>query len=335
MKSLNDGYVANHGNSSETFADLMFCALVVLVLFVLALAIEVSERVRAELQAEEPAPVEVVEEVELVEMTKEEVAELSRSLQEQASEINALREKLAESINEISQQEKAIASKVAALAGEQRFTGAREPASLNMAYDYSEDRYLFIPARASNHADRRLSGESNVTYASRKTKELVAIALQARMQRQFTLDEATAIYEAFSQYQEVEPTEDSYRIISSDVGITYHVTLCGYIAGDTDISDAASQLVVAKLLQVYQSKGLSRDEMYPMVTLNVDEQSRTIDINGVELTASDLKEILLSIEGRGAMLDLEGLSGSPPKWLAEGALTPAGYISKIPKAPSD
>ena len=49
MKSLSDQYTSTHGESSDTFADLMFCALVVLVLFVLALAIEISQRVRAEL----------------------------------------------------------------------------------------------------------------------------------------------------------------------------------------------------------------------------------------------------------------------------------------------
>jgi len=334
MKSLNENYVSIHGNTHETFADLMFLALIVLVLFVMALAIEVSQRVRAELAVEVPEPVPVVDAQELSAMTKEEVAELSKQLHEKQVEITQLRQKLESNLDLVESQKQTMQNQIAALNGEQRFTGAREPASLAIAYDYLNDKFYFISARESEHADRMNSGETIIEYSARKTQELVAIALKARKQRGFSQEEAKSIYQAFSTYQEVEPNVDSYQIVESVVGISYNVALCGYIAGDTEMSDATESIVDAKLLDVYQQKGVASSEMYPKVKFEIDESNRTISVNGVQLSARDAKEILLSLVGRGAMLDLEGLSGGTPSWLQEEVLTPAGYISKIPKLPS-
>jgi hypothetical protein len=310
----------------------MFCALVVLVLFVMALAIEVSERVRAELVQEEP--IAVVETAELSEMTKEEVAELSRQLQEQQNKNVSLQARLERASKKVAEQRKDVESTIAALNGEQRFTGARESASFNMAYDYDSDRLYFVPARECNDANRRRSGESALEYRTRQTRVLVDVALAARKQRGFTLNEAKAIYQGFTKYKEVIAEGTSYRVVDSDMGISYSTLLCGFIAGDENTSELQRLLITKKLLEVYEVKGAASEEMYPQVEIVVDVGSRATVINGIKLGTLDLKEILLSIEGRGAMLDLEGLSGAAPEWLREGALVPSGYISKTPKVPA-
>jgi hypothetical protein len=310
----------------------MFCALVVLVLFVMALAIEVSDRVRAELAPTDP--IEVVNEAELSQLTKAEVAELSRELQERQAETERLKSRLGQMVDDVEMQKRDVEAKVAALSGEQRFTGAREPASLNMAYDYKSRRFYFVPARDSTHATRRTSGETSFSFAIRNAKELVEIALNSRKQRGFTLDETIAIYSGFSQYKEVEPSTQSYSIVDSTVGITYNTALCGYIAGDQKISDYNANNAINKLLEVYGHKGPASDEMYPSCLFEVDVAGRTITLNGVQLSPRDAKEILLSFGGRGAMIDLEGFVGPAPDWLREQVLIPAGYISKTPKLPA-
>ena len=334
MKSLNDNYVSG-GSSHETFSDLMFCALIVLVLFIMALAIEVSTRVKADLV---PPVAEVVPEVNeeaLSTMTKEEVAELSEKLQKQEQEMNVLREKIEDSAAAMASQKNHVSNQLAAMQGEQRFTGAREPATLAMAYDYDDRRYYFISSRESNHAQDRRSGETSSEFSLRQTKELVAIALKARKQRGYTQAEATKIYQAFSTYKEVEPSLRSYKIVDSVVGINYITALSGYIAGDTTVGDIKERLVVAKLLAIYAERGEKSDRMYPSVVLKVNLKKRKIDFNGVLLSPQDAKEILLSLSGRGAMIDLEGLEGKPPSWLTEKVLIPAGYISKTPKLPEE
>ena len=335
MKSLNENYVSTHGNTHETFADLMFLSLVVLVLFVMALAIEVHQRVRSDMAVIEPDSVLVVEEKELSEMTKKEVAELSENLRKQAYEIKSLRKRLDKNIELVDLQKRKVQNQMAALNGEQRFTGAREPASLMMAYNYNNRKFYFISARKFGHAEHKLSGESAFVFLTRQKNELVALALEARRQRGFTLHEAKAIYRAFSSYKEVVPRGSSYKIIDSVVGISYSTLLSAYIAGDTEISAAKESLVVLKLLKVYKEKGQDSDKMYPIVRLKIDESDRRIIVNGVRLSSRDAKEILLSIQGRGAMLDLEGFSGKSPTWLQEKVLIPAGYISKTPKLPGN
>ncbi len=336
MKSLNDNYVSTHGSTHETFTDLMFCALVVLVLFVLALAIEVSQRVRSskkEVEAVATTPIPVLEEQELSELTKEEVAQLSKKMQEQQLEIVQLKISLQQRVAEIESQEQQVQAQLSALNGEQRFTGAREPASLRMAYDYRDEKFYFVSSRESEHADSQNSGESFLEYSNRKTKEFVAIALKARKQRGFSLEEAKAIYRAFSTYKEVEPSDSGYEIVDSELGISYHTHLSGYIVGETEMSSSAVDLVEMMLLQVYREESPPSDEMYPRVTLVVDAAMRTVKVNGIEMDAKSIKEILLSIGGRGAMLDLEGISGAAPDWFREDVLIPAGYISKVPKLP--
>lgn len=331
MKSLNDNYVAGSGSSHETFSDLMFCALIVLVLFIMALAIEVSTRVKA---STTETAIEKVEKVELSTMTKEEVAELSEKLQKQQVEMDDLKEQLAQSAVAIQSERHQVQKKMAALNGEQRFTGAREKATLNMAYDYNEREFHFVSAREMNHADTSLSGESALQSLLRKKEELVDIALKARKQRGFSFKEATAIYQAFSKYKEVEPNFSSYKIIDSTVGISYSTLLSAYIAGDTEVG-VWEKIIVDKLRSIYENKGEDSELMYPRVELSVDVKDKTITINGIKLSPRDTKELLLSIGGRGVMIDLEGLSGSAPEWLTEEVLIPAGYISKTPKVPSE
>jgi len=101
MKSSNETYASSHGNTHETFADLVFSALVVLVLFVVTLAVEVSQRVRASLISTEVVPVvEVVEQIET--LTPEGVKELSERLQKQQSEMEAQRRRMADQEQQLS-----------------------------------------------------------------------------------------------------------------------------------------------------------------------------------------------------------------------------------------
>ena len=334
MKSLNDNYASGASSSHETFSDLMFCALIVLVLFIMALAIEVSTRVKASI-TNKVVEVDKVEEVDLVTMTKEEVAKLSEKLQKQQKEMDSLKTQLAKNATAIKSERDQVKNKMAALDGEQRFTGAREPAELNIAYDYAKNEFHFVSAREINHAFANLSGESSLERLLRKKKEMVAIALKARKQRGYTKEETDAIYEAFSVYKEVEPSFASYKIIDSTVGVSYSTLLSAYIAGDTEISDTMDQLVINRIVSVYSNKGESSELMYPRVVLKVDEFSKTITINKVKLSLRDTKEILLSLQGRGAIIDIEGISGPAPDWLREKVLIPAGYISKTPKLPDN
>ena len=133
----------------------------------------------------------------------------------------------------------------------------------------------------------------------------------------------------------MEPSFSSYKIIDSTVGTSYSTLLSAYISGETEVSDELDELVTARILSVYENKGEDSELMYPRVVLKVDEANRKITINEIELSPRDTKEILLSLEGRGAIIDLEGISGSPPEWLTEEVLIPAGYISKTPKLPSN
>ena len=338
MKSLNDNYAAGAGNSHETFSDLMFCALIVLVLFIMALAIEVSTRVKASMP-DKVVEVKKVEEVELSTMTKEEVAELSEKLQKQQIEMDNLKDQLAESATAIQTERDQVQNRMAALSGEQRFTGAREPAQIKIAYDYEAGKFLFISSRKYEHATRRLSGESASARVRRIRRLLTSLAIEALSQRMYTEEEVNAIYEGFSTYKEVEPTGSSYKIVDSIVGISYSTTLCSYIAGDagesSELLDVVDDLVEKVIQKNFNKTGPKSEAMYPRVVLHLDTSRKKITINGVELSPRDTKEILLSLEGRGAMIDLEGLSGPPPEWLTEEVLIPAGYISKTPKLPSN
>jgi|GEM_PF-3259635 len=331
MKSLDDMYTSTHGSTHETFADLIFCALIVLVLFIMALAIEVSQRVRAELN--EIEPIEVVQEEELVTMTKEEVEALSQKLQAQQELLEELQQQLHERDNELAQQEQKVADQMAAISGEQRFTGAREPAAIHLAYDYKEDRYYFVPSKDVDHADRRKSGETAWEYMNRKARELTAVAALAKTQRGFTQNETQAIFTAFSKYRQIIPTADDYEVKISKLNVYYHITLCSYIAGDEDTSALERSLIELKIHQAASVAGPDSESMYPKCMLEVLPGEKRLRLNGIEMSTRDMKTVLLSLAGRGAMLDLEGFTGKAPEWLKEELLTPTGYISKIPKLP--
>ncbi|TWU25076.1 hypothetical protein Pla52o_13730 [Novipirellula galeiformis] len=343
MKSLNDRYSESHGNTHETFADLVFCALVVLVLFVMMLAIEVSQRVRADLaKIEEVKPVEVVKVDEVEFLSAEEVAELSERLQKQQTEMKQQREnmlrqqqEIVELRRQITEQESTVKKQMAAMQGEQRFTGLTQPASIGIAYDYGAEKYYFIPSKDVDHADTRVSGESTVEYIKRKTEELVQIAFRARKQRGYTTREMIQIFSAFSQYQEIEPTDSGYDVQTSKLGISYHVMLCGFIAGDTEVSDATEKLIIERILQIYDNGGPESDSMYPRCQIIVDPSTQTVKLNDIELSPRDLRDVLLAFSGRGAMLDFEGYDGPVPQWLNEEVLTPTGYIGKTPKLPGN
>lgn len=316
MKSLNDRYVETQSSVHETFADLIFCALVVLVLFVMMLAVEVSQRVRAKVP--EIPEVQVAENVER--MTPEEIERLSQRLKMQQEELNSLRTQ--------------IVKQTAALSGEQRFTGAREPASLSMAYDLQTRRFYLVPSKDVEHADRSQSGESTLEFFVRKSTELRLIAARARRsQRGYTMDEAKKLYTAFSQYQQINPTESSYTVSMEKLGINYHTQLCAFIAGGDTVSDHEEERIVDAILEVYDHTGPSQKKMYPVLEVQIDSRGRTANINGVTLQPLQLRNLLLALSGRGAMIDLTGLEGRPPDWLTEQVLTPAGYIGNVPKMP--
>ncbi len=326
MRSLSENYRESHANTHETFADLVFCALVVLILFVLALTVEVSQRVRGATAAINP--VEEVVADDMVNMTPEEIQELSRKLQQQQAELAKLRSEVAASSSKVRGQ-------LAAMAGEQRFTGAREPAALCVAYNYKTQRYHFIPSKDLNHADRRESGESDFVYVTRKRRELADIALAAKQTRAFTREEVQKIFSAMSQYKVVTPTAASYAIENDKVGLYYHVLLCEYIAGDLSGDEDHEAVIVNAILAMGENVGPPNEDMYPRCVIHVDQQTQQLTLGGVQLQPIDLRTILLSVEGRGLMLDFEGYVDRAPTWLYEQVLAPAGYVGKTPKAPAN
>lgn len=341
MKSLSETYTSTHSGTHETFADLVFCALVVLVLFVVTLAVEVSQRVRASLVVVEPVPVvEVVEQIES--LSPEEVKELSERLQKQKSEMESQQERLVaqerqleELRSRITSQGDVLTNKLAALSGEQRFTGATEPAGLQMAYDYKKDRFIFIRRKEFHHASTRLSGESDLVFLVRNQKEFIDLALASRKQRFYTSEEVNRTYEAFSLYVQINPTEQSYSVSKERLNVSYSNGLSGYIAGDAELPAYATKEVADAINGNFNRTGVDSEAMYPSVLVEVQDRNQSVSINGVQLSAKDFKDILLAIGGRGVMLDFKGYTGAAPTWLIEEVLTPTGYIGKTPKLPRE
>lgn len=157
MKSLNNRYTAVYSNTHETFADIVFCALVVLVLFVMALAIEVSQRVRAKVvpfvdvtttkiveDKAPPLPLETAEsslrsqfsEAEfnaMLQQTQFRISEIRQQLQSkidsQKEELNLQRERIRQLRTQIANQE-AIAKNSKGIACEPHFANATGPSKL-------------------------------------------------------------------------------------------------------------------------------------------------------------------------------------------------------------
>lgn len=339
MKSLSENYAASHSSTHETFADLVFCALVVLVLFVFTLAVEVSQRVRADIVSKNPVPeVEAIDDIET--LSPEEVKELSDKLQKQQKEMESQRQRMLAQEEELQQyrarianQEATVANRMAALNGEQRFTGATEPALVQIAYDYREDRFIFVRRKEFEHAVTRQSGESDLGFLVRTQRELVDLALLSRNQRYYTEEEANKIYAAFKTYQQINPTETSFSVSNERIGVNYAPGLSGYIAGDKDLPDYASSEIEAAINDNFLETGGRSDAMYPSAAVEVLVNQRRVVLNGIVLSAKDFKDILLAIGGRGVMLDFSGYDGPAPEWLVEEVLTPTGYIGKTPKLP--
>lgn len=325
MRSLSDNYASSHSGNHETIADLVFCALVVLVLFVLALILEVHQRVRVD-AASQVIPTEVVERAES--LSPEQIKELSRKLQQQQVELRQLQAELRES-------SQTVKSQLASLAGEQRFTGAREPAAFTMAYDYRSKLYFFAPSKEVDHADRRQSGESQLDYMQRKTRELVAVAEQLSAARGFSLTEVQALYSGLTTYNEVVSKGGEFLFKQSKMGLYYHTLLSAYVSGDSlnSMPDDSDAIVTAAIGEMGVKTGTEGDQIYPRWLCKVDDSAKQVDINGVSLTAKEFLGVLLSVSGRGVILDFQGYAGTAPTWLQEGALMPAGYISKMPKLP--
>jgi hypothetical protein len=341
MKALSDNHASANSSTYETFGDLVFCALVVLVLFVVTLAVEVSQRVRSNLVVTGEVPaVEVVEQIET--LSPEEVKSLSERLQKQKVEMDSQRQQLQtqeqhleELRSRISSEESLLSNKMAALAGEQRFTGATEPARLQVAYDYKVNRFVFVRRKEFVNATTRKSGESDFAYAIRQKTELARLALLSRSQRYFTPDEANAIYAGFSLYKQINPTERSYSVTSERLGINYSSGLSGYIAGDADLPSYAVTKIEDAMNLSFNHTGPESDAMYPSVLIHVQTNDQTVVINNVVLSAQDFKDLLLAVGGRGVMLDFAGYTGAAPAWLIEQVLTPTGYIGKTPKLPTE
>lgn len=339
MKTLSENYASSHSSTHETFADLVFCALVVLVLFVVTLAVEVSHRVRANIVSKEAIPeVPKVENIDT--MSPDEVKKLVEQLRSQQQELESRRQRMLAQETELQQyrqqlasQESQVASRMAALNGEQRFTGATEPAQMVLAYDYREAKYLFVRKKEFEHATTRLSGESNLEYNVRSREEMVQLALATRKQRYYTEEEMKRLYSAFTQYRQINATASSYSLSTERIGISYGTLISGYIAGDADLPRSASDLVENAIYTIYQNAGPESEAMYPAVKVKVFPNQQRLEINGVVLTPQDFKDLLLAIGGRGAMLDFEGYSGAAPGWLTDQVLTPTGYIGKTPKLP--
>lgn len=339
MKTLSENYTANHSNTHETFADLVFCALVVLVLFVVMLAVEVSQRVRANIVSKEAIPeVPQIENIET--MSPEKVKDFVERLRNQQQELESRRQRmlaqeaeLQEYRQRIANQESSMANRMAALNGEQRFTGATEPATVQLAYDYYQDRFVFVRIKEFEHAVTRQAGESNLEFSARSERELVALALLSRKQRFYSAEETNKIYAAFTTYQQINPTETSFTISNEKMSVKYGPGLSAFISGDASLTGIAQVKIEDAInSNLFETAGLS-EAMYPSANVQILLNQRRIILNEVSLTAKDFRDVLLSIGGRGVMLDFSGYNGSAPGWLVEEVLTPTGYIGKTPKAP--
>ncbi len=331
MKSLNDRYSESQSSVYETFADLIFCALVVLVLFVMTLAIEVSQRVRSKVQA--VANVEVVDDAQ--QLSAEEVVELSKKLKRQQLEMESQQREIRNLKSTAEDNSKLLKSKIAAINGEQRFTGATEPAKILLGYNYKDQTIVFLRRKEFEHATTRLGGETTLNFIGRQLEELVALALASRKQRFYTIAEANAIYSAFTKYQQINPASVGYSITSERLGVTYVNKLSGYIAGDTELSAVNEAKIERVMNSNFEDTRGDSDAMYPSANVTVLVNQRRIQIGGVSMSPRDFKDILLSCGGRGVMLDFDGYSDTAPDWLRKEVLEPTGYIGKTPKVPTE
>ncbi|WP_164104581.1 hypothetical protein [Candidatus Laterigemmans baculatus] len=197
-------------------------------------------------------------------------------------------------------------------------TGATEPAGIRVAYEYRKDRFVFVRQKEFNHATTRNSGESNLEYLVRMRREFVDLALQCRQQRFYTADEINRLYAAFSLYKQINPTATSYTISDERMGVGYSETLSGYIVGDVEVPATASAEIERAVNSNFNEAGPVSEAMYPAVTVRIDVEARTATINGVTLSATDFRDLLLAIGGRGAMLDFEGYTASGARRLRYG-----------------
>lgn len=330
MKSFSDRYSDSHHGTHETFADLVFCVMIVLVLFVMMLALEVSQRIRAE-RVTDVDVLEVESADNIQELTPEEVADLSERLQKQQVELKQQQQHIEQLQLQVAAQSSQVQNKIAALNGEQRFTGATEPASLQMAYNYRKHRFYFVRSKEFHEATTRKSRESDLAFLIRLRKELSLLAQMCERQRNYTLDEAKRIFAAFTEYQQINPNESGYTVSSETITVNYSVLFSAVLSGDDQTPDYAEDVIVGEVLKVYEQPLDDSDAMYPSARITVAAHQKRIIINGVSLSPKEFKDLLLAFGGRGVMLDFEGYDGSAPDWLIEEVLTPTGYIGKTPK----
>jgi hypothetical protein len=329
MKSLSDNYISSHGNSHETFTDLVFCTLVVLVLFVLALAVEVSHKHRYLSEGALAA-----EEIDA--MTNDEIASLMQELGEQKVRIKEAQASLESSEAKLAEQKAFYDRQMAQLAGQHRFTGSREPATMHLAYDHRFDRFYFLPALKVTNALRSNSEESSWEFDKRKQAEFRTIANAAKSQRSYTLDEARDIYSSFSQYQIVTGVDDSFVSETEQIAITYVLALCSAISGDGQLPPEAAARIQQRMRQVVTRPGKPCDTLYPVCSLSVASNAvskHAIKLSDTELRPVDARTILLALEGRPAIIQVEGLEGPTPNWLVNRVLNPTGHILKSPWLP--
>ncbi len=332
MKSFSDRYSDSHHSTHETFADLVFCVLIVLVLFVMMLALEVSQRVRAEIATKvDIVEIETVEDIKM--LSPDEVAALSERLQNQQAELEKQQQRIQQLQLQAASQASKVQNKIAALNGEQRFTGATEPASLQTAYDYRLDRFYFVRSKEFNEATTRKSGESDLEFLVRFRVEFAVLAAMCKRQRNYSIDEARRIFAAFTQYQQINPSEDGYTVASEKISLTYSVPFSALLAGDDEAPDFAEGLIVEAGLEVYNQQLRGSDAMHPSARILVLPNQKRVIINEVSLSPKEFKDLLLAFGGRGVMLDFEGYDGAAPDWLVEEVLTPTGYVGKTPKLP--
>ena len=328
MKSLSDNYNSAHGNSHETFTDLVFCTLVVLVLFVLALAIEVGHKHRYLTEGALAAE-------EIHAMSEEEIATLMQELGEKKVEIEETQSELKKTQSELAKKQALYDKKIKQLRGQHRYTGSRQPATMHLAYDYRFDRFYFLPATEVTLSLRSRADESTWDFGQRKRNELRRIAGKAKTHRSYTLAEIQDIFSAFSRYHVVKQAGESFNDETEQIAITYVFEICAAISGDEQLPSAAMTKIQERMRQVVSRPGPGLETMFPVCRATVIDEVESVGLRMSQTVVDpdEARSILLSLEGRPAVLELQGCEGHVPTWLVEKILQPTGHVLRTPWLP--
>ena len=344
MKSLRYTYESNTATSSDTFADLMFCALIVLVLFVLSLSVEVSQRVRGSSNPQI---------AQQFSATIDKLNKLNIDLMEESKQLRGAYESLHRDYDDLAATNTLLADKAEAIARDalvqaqnaevqnrdlkkmqlsktasQRVYGSRAIAYIAVAYDHDHDRFYFV---STSRVEELMVGDLNLSAFEKlllDQQRIDSLVESLKQQRGYSLQEFSKIFLTFSNYLAV--MMDS-TIAEQSIGVQFASTLEEEITSST-ITHEQRKAHLESINKLLKSRRLTGEGMLPRALLRFDNQRRVVSLGDVMMTASEAVDVFRSVGGRGAEIVFDD-NIEIPDWIKDEVLIPSGYIDglSIPK----